>query len=123
MEEGKKEILAEKIAEKYYLGIRAMYELPNQFCIVSATGLCDALQQGRRLFPQIAFAQPDDMWLHRNSGRSDFKAFFLEQCESWGAEEVGFLCAFRAPAEMQFWDSPKILAFYREKNVEANWSE
>jgi hypothetical protein len=67
--------------------------------------------------------QPDDMWLHRNSGRTDFRAFFLDKCETWGFKKVGFLCAFRAPAEMQFWDSPKILAFYKEKKVEGNWSD
>lgn len=116
----RKEALEEKIAGKYFVGIKATDEFPEQFFILTAVDLCDAMQQARRLFPQqTADCGPSDAWLIEHACTVDQKVQLLND---WKLDEICFLCVFRVPCEMQYWDSPKIISFYKGKAVGNNWS-
>jgi len=102
------------------VGVKANEDYGNQFFVVNATDLCDALLQAKRLFPQQTLGQPPTAdWLVENCGGNDLKFKFNN---AWPAEDICFICAFRVPCEMQYWDSSKIISFYKDKNVEDNWS-
>jgi len=121
MEEGRKEAKEGMEVRGYFVGVKATENGdPERRTVIQAVRLSDALAQARILFPQTALKQPDDRWIMRNFQNPEFKEKMLE---AWPDEKNCFLCGFMLPSEIQFWDTPRVLLFYKEKNVSGNWTK
>ena len=85
--------------------------------VVQAVDLAQALLALKQKFQrETSLLEPNQKWIEDNDG-PDFHVKVAQLKNSC------ILGCFRVPAEVQFWDTPKILQFYVGKNVSGHFTK